>query len=79
MKTKILFFICLFNCFLFSETGIKVVNGNFQEKYFNNVVDKPVLYNNGILFTYLGKKGDRVYLSGDFNDWQKSSSSLAMT
>ncbi len=68
---KILFFIHLLSYGLLAQTGLKVVDERFGEDYFNNVVDQPVLYRNGILFTYLGKKNERVYLSGDFNDWQK--------
>lgn len=35
------------------------------------VADKPIVYDNGILFTYVGNKNDEVYLSGSFFEWKK--------
>lgn len=31
----------------------------------------PIVYENGILFTYLGKETDEVYISGEFWKWSK--------
>lgn len=33
-------------------------------------VNKPVVYDNGILFTFYGKKSDKVLLAGSFNNWE---------
>jgi hypothetical protein len=50
----------------------------YQEKKFDilhpddiRTVSRPVVYQDGILFTFIMKDAGAVYLSGSFNNWQK--------
>ncbi len=76
------FFFLLFSLKVFilgslfaQESSIIEIKGLFKtHSTFNKeiqMVDKPLLYDNGILFTYYGDKDDKVYLSGDFNEWRE--------
>ncbi len=70
MIKKALFF-CWLVSYLVAETGLITVAENFDYKLFKEVVNKPILYKNGILFTYLAKGNEEVYLSGSFDNWQE--------
>ena len=49
------------------DASDKIFKGN--EKV--SVSEVPIIYKNGILFTYIGNDDDILYVSGSFINWQK--------
>ena len=65
------------NSFLFAKSkkvtniSIKEIKGNYSYTNQVNVLEVPIVFSNGILFTYEGNKNDEVFLSGDFVKWKE--------
>lgn len=74
---KIAFFLLLFcffvSAFVFGEESTTLGQGRLESDYSESLraIAKPVVYENGILFTFEGKDTDDIYLSGSFYHWNK--------
>lgn len=72
---KFLFFFIITVNFAFTEVRGFVFKGDeiFDSRRLGDVemVNKPVLYSNGILFTFDSKNAKEVFVSGDFLNWAR--------
>ncbi len=66
--------VCFFiSMFIFGEESATYVEGRIEKNFSESIksISKPVVYENGILFTFEGRDTDDIYLSGSFYHWNK--------